>query len=159
MVLDETRYDLLLPPKEQGVGAWNRTQAQVPAKRKESAEPSNSRSRKLRSAASSKLGDQNEKIWNDIMGGGFNSSDKGGSFSVNTGASTGPQAREIPTQSLDFFETEPSADSPNRSSLGEGVSSEPKGFLQGSSFYMNGFSSKQVRELRFYKNVLLFQLS
>ncbi|OKL58061.1 hypothetical protein UA08_06598 [Talaromyces atroroseus] len=142
MVLDEARYDILLPPKEQGVGAWNRTHAQVPVKRNRSADSSNTRSRKLRRAASSKLGDQNETIWNDIMGGGSNSFDKGGTVSTST--STGPQARETPTQVLNFFETEPSADSPNKTALEEDVSSESKGFLQGCYFYMNGFSSKQI---------------
>jgi DNA replication regulator DPB11 len=145
MVLDEARYDILLPPKEQGVGAWNRAQAQVPAKRTKSAEPSNTRSRKLRKVASTKLGDQNEKIWDDIMGGGFSSF-----VSVNTNASTDPQAREVPTQPLSFFDTEVPGDYGSSPELG--ASSQPRGFLQNCFFYMHGFSSKQVSKPCFHAN-------
>lgn len=147
MVLDETRYDVLLPPKEQGVGAWNRTQIQVSAKRGNSDDSSNTRSRKLRRVASSKLGDQNEGIWGDIIGGGFTSSDKRNSAPIDISASTDTQAKEVPTQQLNFFESEPSTGASGKSPVEGGASLEPKGFLQGCYFYMHGYSSKQVRKL------------
>ncbi|KAL4887306.1 BRCT domain-containing protein [Aspergillus karnatakaensis] len=71
MVLEETLYHPLLPPEQQGAGAWNRTVPVVKAKPAEVENSANPRPRKLRRIASAKLGDQNENIWGDIVGMGF----------------------------------------------------------------------------------------
>jgi DNA replication regulator DPB11 len=149
MILDETRYDPLLPPQEQGVGAWNRGQVQVPAKRKTTTESSNTRSRKLRRVASSKLGDQNEGIWGDIIGGGFSSSEKVNSVSLDDGgASVDPQTKDASIiQKPKTLNNELLADLPSTDDPDDHASSEQKGFLQGCYFHIHGFSSKQVRAL------------
>jgi DNA replication regulator DPB11 len=150
MILDETRYDPLLPPQEQGVGAWNRGQVQVPIKRKMATESSNTRSRKLRRVASSKLGDQNEGIWGDIIGGGFSSSEKVNSVSLDKGALVDSETKDASiTQQTKTLNNELLADLPTPDDPEEHTSSEQKGFLQGCYFHIHGFSSKQVRALCF----------
>lgn len=150
MILDETRYDPLLPPQEQGVGAWNRGQVQAPVKRKTTTESSNTRSRKLRRVASSKLGDQNEGIWGDIIGGGFNSSEKVNSASLDKVSSVDSQTKEasIPQQTKTLH-NQLLADLPGPDDPDEHAASEQEGFLQGCYFYIHGFSSKQVRALSY----------
>lgn len=152
MILDETRYDPLLPPQEQGVGAWNRGQMQVPVKRKTTTESSNTRSRKLRRVASSKLGDQNEGIWGDIIGGGFSSSEKVNSVSLDKGASFYSETKNA---SITPLNNELLADLPSPDDAEEHTSSEQKGFLQKCYFYVHGFSSKQVRAVYFPVHLLL----
>ncbi|KAF3400291.1 S-M checkpoint control protein rad4 [Talaromyces pinophilus] len=154
MILDETRYDPLLPPQEQGVGAWNRDQVQVPVKRKTATESSNTRSRKLRRVASTKLGDQNEGIWGDIIGSGFSSSEKFNSVSLDKGASLDSETKEASiTQQTKTLNNELLADSPSPDDYEEHISLEQKGFLQGCYFYIHGFSSKQVDILRHHLGV------
>ncbi|QGA14226.1 hypothetical protein EYB26_001879 [Talaromyces marneffei] len=154
MILDETRYDPLLPPQEQGVGAWNRGQVQAPVKRKTTTESSNTRSRKLRRVASSKLGDQNEGIWGDIIGGGFNSSEKVNSASLDKVSSVDSQTKEasIPQQTKTLH-NQLLADLPGPDDPDEHAASEQEGFLQGCYFYIHGFSSKQVDVLRHHLGV------
>lgn len=146
MILDEARYDPLLPPQEQGAGAWNRVHAQAPVKRNQSSDPTNTRSRKLRRVASSKLGDQNEGIWDDIIGGGFNLSGKNNAVSIVRSASGGVQTKEgSTTQQTQALENVLLADLPGTSSSDGDIAPESEGFLQGCYFYIHGFSSKQVR--------------
>lgn len=160
MILDETRYDPLLPPQEQGVGAWNRGQVQVSVKRKTATESSNTRSRKLRRVASSKLGDQNEGIWGDIIGGGFSSSEKVNSVSLDKGASFDLETKDAsitqPTQTLN---NELLADLPSPDNSEEHTSLEQRGFLQGYYFYIHGFSSKQVCHFVSFVNLLFAKLT
>ncbi|KLU89227.1 hypothetical protein MAPG_08201 [Magnaporthiopsis poae ATCC 64411] len=77
MILDESRYDPLLPVRERGVGAWNRRQAKRAALGKRSREGSGAsgaadgaddRKRKLRRTASQKLATQRAGLWGDILG-------------------------------------------------------------------------------------------
>lgn len=77
MILDESRYDPLLPLQERGVGAWNRRQAKRAALGKRSREGSGApgaadgaddRKRKLRRTASQKLASQRAGLWGDILG-------------------------------------------------------------------------------------------
>ncbi|EED22877.1 BRCT domain protein [Talaromyces stipitatus ATCC 10500] len=149
MILDETRYDPLLPPHEQGVGAWNRGPLQVPIKRKTTSESSNIRSRKLRRVASSKLGEQNEGIWGDIIGSGFSSSDKGNSVSIDKRSSVDTQTKENSVaQQNKTLNNELLADRSSPVIPDERTSVEQNGFLQGCYFYIHGFTSKQVDVLR-----------
>ncbi|KAF9893249.1 Topoisomerase (DNA) II binding protein 1 [Aspergillus nanangensis] len=76
MVLDETVYHPSLPAEKQGEGAWNRSTPVVRDKAPDNeSSSSNPRPRKLRRIASAKLGDQNEGIWGDIVGSGFDNSE------------------------------------------------------------------------------------
>ncbi|PYH43775.1 BRCT domain protein [Aspergillus saccharolyticus JOP 1030-1] len=151
MVLEETLYDPQLPPDQQGVGAWHRSvPAPKPKAPANSENPSNNpRPRKLRRIASTKLGDQNEGIWGDIIGINFEAGDFGGrsqqsekralrkatsglqevkSFASETTMAEAHEARQPPP--------EPAADS------------KDEGFLSGCFFYIHGFSSKQTNVLR-----------
>ncbi|KAK1981945.1 BRCA1 C terminus domain-containing protein [Colletotrichum cereale] len=69
MILDEQCFDPVLPPEEQGQGAWNKANPRR--------EPSGKRSRsgvvegghrKLRKTASMKLSSQRDTLWGDILG-------------------------------------------------------------------------------------------
>jgi DNA replication regulator DPB11 len=76
MVLDETFYQPTMPVEERGVGAWDRREFSSPAigKRTRDAEPSqalNPFRRKLRRAASTKMGSQSEALWAGITAASF----------------------------------------------------------------------------------------
>lgn len=72
MVLEETLYDPTVPAEERGKDAWIRIEKPSPAlgKRTRDAEqpqPLNSNRRKLRRAASTKLGTQGDALWAEII--------------------------------------------------------------------------------------------
>ncbi|KAG7139234.1 S-M checkpoint control protein rad4 like [Verticillium longisporum] len=67
MILDEQYFDPVLPPEDQGRGAWNRN-AQRPSALKRARSTAEPGSRKLRKTASMKLGSQRENLWGDILG-------------------------------------------------------------------------------------------
>jgi DNA replication regulator DPB11 len=76
MVLDEMFYQPTMPVEERGVGAWDRREFSSPAigKRTRDAEPSqalNPFRRKLRRAASTKMGSQSEALWAGITAASF----------------------------------------------------------------------------------------
>ncbi|KAL7947045.1 BRCT domain-containing protein [Trichoderma barbatum] len=73
MILEETKYDPLLPPEEQGVGAWVKKDPRRSAlgKRARSAVLNGGPDegvRKLRKTASMKLSSQRNDLWGDILG-------------------------------------------------------------------------------------------
>ena len=72
MVLDETKYDPQMPQEERGKDAWIRPAVSDPslAKRAREDEIAAEPPRKLRKTMSAKLGQQNDQIWTDIVGGG-----------------------------------------------------------------------------------------
>ncbi|CRG84453.1 DNA topoisomerase 2-binding protein 1-A [Talaromyces islandicus] len=149
MILDETRYDPLLSAEEQGVGAWNRSNSAASSKREKPTDFANTRTRKLRRVASSKLGNQNEGIWGDIMGGGFETTESNLSISISSKAgdnASGEETQPNPKDenlghgnSLNQESTPPFAEQPLK---------EMNGFLQNCYFFIHGFSSKQVDVLR-----------
>jgi DNA replication regulator DPB11 len=76
MVLDESFYLPTIPVEERGNGAWDRREFSSPAigKRTRDAEPSqalNPFRRKLRRAASTKMGSQSEALWAGITAASF----------------------------------------------------------------------------------------
>ena len=87
------------------------------------------------------IGDQNEGIWGDIIGGGFSSSEKVSSVSFDKGASLNSETKNASVTPLN---DELLADLPSLDDTEEHTSSEQKGFLQNCHFYIHGFSSKQV---------------
>ncbi|KAG6002796.1 hypothetical protein E4U21_002753 [Claviceps maximensis] len=71
MILEETRFDPLLPVEEQGLGAWIKRDPNTLGKRSRSAasNPTEEKGvRKLRKTASMKLSSQRNNLWGDILG-------------------------------------------------------------------------------------------
>ncbi|OQE44471.1 hypothetical protein PENCOP_c002G04858 [Penicillium coprophilum] len=152
MILDEEKYHPLVPPADQGVGAWNRSSpSEREPSRRDSTTKENSlnpRPRKLRRIASTKLVDQNESIWGDIVGTGFENKE-------TTGAQKNLQRQEPPEASKPVIQAYQSFAS--ETTFSENIQSRlplptppPKdnGFLHATYFFINGFSSKQTKVLR-----------
>ncbi len=72
LILDEVKYDPLLPKEERGVGAWVRPgERRVPLgkrPRDAKAAPPEEGRRKLRKVATAKLNSQRDNLWGDILG-------------------------------------------------------------------------------------------
>jgi len=146
MVLEETLYDPLLPPEKQGVGAWNRSVPTIKPKPAESENSSNPRPRKLRRIASTKLGDQNENIWGDIVGIGFETAPPKPSREDRQ-ASFEKRSKDVAVlQVAKSFVSQTTFDAPSqpRGKSTEPVVNQRNGFLDGCFFLIHGFSSKQV---------------
>lgn len=151
MTLDEEKYHPTLSEEEQGVGAWDRTAyAGRSLSRKEVSaskdNPSNSRPRKkLRRTASTKLVDQNENIWGDIIGAGFSNPDTLGSKENKQDDEEEPEPPKPAIQAAQSFASETTFnESIDTRQLPDTSSKGPAGFLDGAYFYTHGFSSKQV---------------
>jgi BRCA1 C Terminus (BRCT) domain. len=109
MILDEQKYHPLVPPAEQGVGAWNRSSPteREPSRRGSTTKENslNPRPRKLRRIASTKLIDQNESIWGDIVGTGFDNNETTGP-QKNAQAQKPPEASKPVIQAYQSFASE-----------------------------------------------------
>ncbi|RAH65763.1 BRCT domain protein [Aspergillus aculeatinus CBS 121060] len=155
MVLEEALYDLQLPSEQHGVGAWHRA---LPAPKPKAASgadsenPSNNpRPRKLRRIASTKLGDQNEGIWGDIIGIGFEAGDFGRSKGSQQSETRALRKATSGLQEVKSFASETTmaeAQESRPQPPPEPVASKDEGFLHGCYFYIHGFSSKQTNVLR-----------
>lgn len=144
MALEETLYHPLLPEEQQGAGAWNRKLPPAREKPQDSENVSNPRPRKLRRVASSKLGSQNEGIWGDIVGTGFDSFDTRPPKSEEQRKDLLAPPKPVIQETKSFA---------SESSFSEALESnhqpsEPppqaRGFLSGCYFLIHGFSQKQV---------------
>ncbi|CEL03506.1 hypothetical protein ASPCAL04660 [Aspergillus calidoustus] len=150
MILEEELYHPLLPPEKQGAGAWNRSVSVVRTRPAEAENSSNPRPRKLRRIASTKLGDQNENIWGDIVGIGFETTapkpsreERQASFEKRSkDVSVLQVARSFASQTAFGAPSQP------RERTVEPSVSHRKGFLDGCFFLIHGFSSKQTTVLR-----------
>ncbi|KAL4889606.1 hypothetical protein BDV59DRAFT_195574 [Aspergillus ambiguus] len=150
MTLDETLYDPLLPEDQQGVGAWNRSLPAAKEKPMENTSSSNPRPRKLRRIASAKLGDQNEGIWGDIVGGGFDNLDFRRSTGSQPRSGSQPLVRTASiVQEPRSFASESTFNEPQepRQQTTEPGKDSNKGFLNNCYFHIHGFSSKQANVL------------
>lgn len=151
MVLEETLYHPLLPSEQQGAGAWNRS-LPPPKEKTSSAEmSSNPRPRKLRRTASVKLEHQNENIWGDIVGAGFEGSDpkKPKTSQQSNGGSAPAKDRPVIQEAKSFasattFAEVTEAQSGPRHQAPEPAAKSHEGSLHGCYFFIFGFSSKQV---------------
>ncbi|KAK5994428.1 S-M checkpoint control rad4-like protein [Cladobotryum mycophilum] len=99
MALEEGKFDPMLPPEEQGVGAWIRKDPRKGTLGKRSRSAVNpgaaeDGTRKLRKTASMKLSFQRSNIWGDILG---TSGSKDYSF-VQENQPDVPIKEEVPTQ-------------------------------------------------------------
>ncbi|KAJ5497091.1 hypothetical protein N7463_009078 [Penicillium fimorum] len=151
MILDEEKYHPLVPPAEQGVGAWNRSSPteREPSRRDGTIKENslNPRPRKLRRIASTKLVDQNESIWGDIVGTGFENNETAGPQKNPQGQ--GPEGSKPVIQAYQSFASETTFSESIQSRLPIPIT-PPKdtGFLHATYFFVNGFSSKQTKVLR-----------
>lgn len=150
MVLEETLYHPLLPPEQQGAGAWNKS---VPVVREKPSgtDGSNPRPRKLRRMASAKLEHQNEGIWGDIVGSGFENSDpKGPEANQDRKNDPAPKkAAPVLQEAKSFASATPSVEPQSQKQQPREQGSDTtangyEGFLHGCFFFISGFSSKQV---------------
>ncbi|KAE8154951.1 BRCT domain-containing protein [Aspergillus avenaceus] len=150
MVLEETLYHPLVPPEQQGAGAWNRS---LPAPREKPADnenASNPRPRKLRRIASTKLGDQNEGIWGEIMGIGSRGSQQNESQTPTNRASILQETKSFASETT-LSEAQTSRQQQQQQPPSEQpleTSNSRDGFLDGCYFFISGFSSKQISVLR-----------
>ncbi|KAJ5527425.1 hypothetical protein N7513_011584 [Penicillium frequentans] len=148
MILDEEKYHPLVPPEEQGIGAWNRPSLTSQSdSRKERSAPHEGAAdkrprKKLRRTASTKLIGQNENIWGDIIGAGFMNNETTESANNEDEEADSPPPRHT-IQAAKSFASE--------SVFSQAMAPEeapkpqvPEGFLGGSYFYLEGFSSKQM---------------
>ncbi|KAL4868075.1 hypothetical protein BDV12DRAFT_170310 [Aspergillus spectabilis] len=151
MALEETLYHPLLPPDKQGAGAWNRTVPVVKPKPAEIENSSNPRPRKLRRIASAKLGDQNENIWGDIVGMGFEAAEPRPPREGRQPLNRERKSKDSPViQIAKSFasETTFAAPSQTRERISEPAVNRRAGFLDDCVFLIHGFSSKQANVLR-----------
>ncbi|KAJ6081336.1 hypothetical protein N7499_006210 [Penicillium canescens] len=151
MILGGERYHPLVPPAEQGLGAWNRTSPmeREPSKKDNPAtkeNPMNPRPRKLRRIASTKLVDQNESIWGDIVGTGFENIQANKPITAPQGR--GPEAPKPVIQAYQSFASETTFSENMETSQKPTKTSKDNGFLHETYFFTKGFSSKQTGVLR-----------
>lgn len=139
MVLDETLYHPTIPEVEQGVGAFKKRASPPPLlgkRAREGAEmpPAAAMVRKLRRTASQKLGNQNDNLWNDIVGAGGTTSQDESSRRTSSGNLSGKTVVQEPQS----FSADGVAESATVS-----VPEKPKGLLHGMRFFMHGFTAKE----------------
>ncbi|KAL5046096.1 hypothetical protein BDW71DRAFT_182803 [Aspergillus fruticulosus] len=150
MILEETLYHPLLPEEQQGAGAWKRSLPAVKPKPQETESSSGARPRKLRRIVSAKLGDQNENIWGDIIGMGFETAEPRPSREERQAASVQKQKNASVVQIAKSFASETTFAPPSqtREPTAEPVVDRRNGFLDGCFFLIHGFTSKQTNLLR-----------
>ncbi|KAL2826524.1 BRCT domain-containing protein [Aspergillus cavernicola] len=150
MALDEDLYHPLIPVEQQGIGAWNRSLPAVKQKLPANESSSNPRPRKLRRIASAKLVDQNENIWGDIVGMGFETAEPKPSREERL-ASYERKSRDASViQIAKSFASETVFTAPSQSheQPTEPIVNRRDGFLDDCFFLIHGFSSKQTKVLR-----------
>ncbi|KAL4973987.1 BRCT domain-containing protein [Aspergillus desertorum] len=150
MILEETLYHPLLPEERQGIGAWKRSLPAVKQNPHEIESSSGTRPRKLRRIASAKLGDQNENIWGDIIGMGFETAELRPSREERQAANEQKQENAPVVQIAKSFASETTFAPPSwtRDPPAEPVVDRRNGFLDGCFFLIHGFTSKQINLLR-----------
>ncbi|RDW63154.1 BRCT domain protein [Aspergillus mulundensis] len=150
MVLEETLYHPLLPAEQQGAGAWNRSIPAVKHKAQETESSAGPRPRKLRRIASTKLSNENENIWGDIIGMGFETAEPKPSREERQASNEQRQKNAPVLQIAKSFASETTFARPSqpREPTAEPVVDHRNGFLDGCFFLIHGFSSKQTNVLR-----------
>ncbi|KAL4920553.1 BRCT domain-containing protein [Aspergillus aurantiobrunneus] len=150
MILDESLYHPLLPPEEQGAGAWNRSLPAAKQKQPETEGSAGPRPRKLRRMASAKLGDQNENIWGDIVGIGFETAEPQPSRGERQALNERKPKHAPAIQIAKSFASESFSVAPSQTHepTAEPTVDRRNGFLDGCFFLIHGFSSKQTNVLR-----------
>ncbi|KAG5979382.1 hypothetical protein E4U55_005236 [Claviceps digitariae] len=136
MILEETRFDPLLPVEEQGLGAWVKRGPSTLGKRSRSFASKSTQekgARKLRKTASRKLSSQRNNLWGDILG---RSSEKEHSFS-NSNEPNSVEAQPPP----DHATPDPTLRQPQP--LEQFGTMQNEGVLARCIFAINGFNDKR----------------
>ncbi|KAJ5587505.1 uncharacterized protein N7459_003270 [Penicillium hispanicum] len=150
MILDEEKYHPMVPPEEQGVGAWIRpspAEEQQLAKERAAAHEKSSDPRprkKLRRSASTKLIGQNENIWGDIIGAGFLNTETAGSKD-EAEEPVVPKPKPVIQVGKSFASETTFTETMENHRQPDPMPKLPEGFLDESYFFVHGFSSKQMR--------------
>jgi DNA replication regulator DPB11 len=156
MTLEETLYHPTTPEAEQGLGAWIRLSpsASLLGKRTRGAEPVvNPVRTKLRRTASAKLGSQNEGLWTDIVGGGFSIQPQAIKQWDDDDEAMKPPVRpkSMVLEPKSFasdttvMEWTESIGTIKNQHTPPDSSAASKGFLHGRTFFIYGFTDRQVR--------------
>jgi DNA replication regulator DPB11 len=158
MILDEALYHPLQPLEKQGDGAWNRSQPENTTKRVNLSEANNLRSRKLRRVGSTKLSDQNEGIWSDIVGKGFETSDPANREAAHLGPKQEPVDGSDITNRGDGSSISRMVALEHRThpqAVTKDIFPEKlNGFLHRCYFFAHGFSPKEVSGIVFSQLLL-----
>ena len=159
MILDEQLYDPLMEAADRGRDAWVRkpvspNSAMKRPRHDQAAQPP---ARKLRRTASARFSSQNESIWTDIVGGGFEQdrSRKSEWDDQRESASIAQQGPDIhtktkavpyePHQSMDESRLKLQGIRQETQSLPSGLSNQ-QGLFAGKRFFLHGFDAKKVVE-------------
>jgi hypothetical protein len=129
MILDEDKFDPLLPPEEQGVGAWNKDRRRQSLGKRSRSDSSNEvemATRKLRKTASMKMNSQRRNMWGDILG-----------RAPSREYSFGHEHRPV-----DEGQREPSANG-----VHQPLQVKEEGAFANCVFYIHGFSSQKAAVL------------
>lgn len=133
MILDEDKFDPLLPPEEQGVGAWvqkdPRRQSLGKRTRSSTSGGTGEGTRKLRKTASMKLNSQRSNLWGDILG---RSDSREYSFAKDN-------EPEEPTRKAPLKD--------ERGELARPSEHAEEGIFTGCVFYIHGFSDQRTSVL------------
>lgn len=159
MILEENLFHLLLPASERGRNAWIRKTGSISPLGKRARDDSGPiHSRKLRRTASAKLNSQTHGLWTDIVAAGAEiqavksnewddepKPDQPHAGFVKPGvqpsSAAGPSIIRVGTQQGERSDVE-------RKSLWDlSRPSQDGGMFQGKTFFVQGFSEKQVRDL------------
>lgn len=132
MILEESKFDPLLPPEEQGRGAWIKEdrRRQSLGKRSRSeiiAGAPEEGTRKLRRTATAKLNTQRDNIWGDILG-----------RSASREYSFAHENQQQPAQEVQPRQDEPVQPQP---------ATEPKGIFSQCVFVIHGFNRQKISVL------------
>ena len=157
MILDEQLYDPLMEAADRGRDAWVRKPVSPTSamKRPRHDQVAQHPARKLRRTASARFSSQNEGIWTDIVGGGFeqDQSRKSEWDDQRDSASTIQQGPAVHTKTKAApYEPRQSTDEPRLRSESVGQETRPlpsgasnqQGLFAGKRFFLHGFDTKKV---------------
>ena len=151
MTLDETLYNLAIPPSERGMNAWVRRAASTTSlgKRSREEEIGLQNTRKLRRTASARLSSQNFGLWTDIVGieskakeGKVEQWDDQGEGSEHPEHNHEAGSEEKPKETLPEKKENPDPGAPLISMADDLPQKE--GIFQAKLFLLHGFNEKQV---------------
>ena len=165
MVLEETLYHPTMSEDQQGIDAWKRMPVEsLLGKRSRDDEPVANPARKLRRTMSARLGSQNQGLWTDIVGGGFADQPIEDRQWEDVDRAMRPplrNARSLVMEPKSFASETTTTDQRESLPVETGPPTPPEdvakshGFLHGKSFYLHGFTARQVRPYRGLRWVML----
>ncbi|KAL8709997.1 MAG: hypothetical protein Q9220_005268 [cf. Caloplaca sp. 1 TL-2023] len=157
MILDETLYNLVIPPSERGRDAWIRRTVSSSSLNKRSFEENTALNgpRKLRRIASAKLSSQTNGLWTDIVTGKMHAEesdqDQWSEQHITVKPAVSPSAVRsmgTSTEARPLFST--TTNSTVAKSLQSGSTPEPRrtGIFAGKRLFLHGFNGKKTSILQ-----------